>query len=65
MAETVADRVSDISRFFPLALDIGCGRGHVAVNMAEDLISSLYQCDMAKYAVVRVLSVQCSNSSIS
>ena len=40
---------------FPKALDVGCGRGHVAKHLREDtgdLIGSLYQCDIADEAVV-------------
>ena len=46
------DRVSDVSRFFPVALDVGCGRGHVARVMSDELIGALYQCDMADKALV-------------
>ena len=49
------DRVSDVSRVFPTAIDVGCGRGHFAKQLgddASDLIGSLYQCDIAENAVV-------------
>ncbi len=46
------NRVADIARFFPQALDVGCGRGHVARALSQDLIGSLSQCDMAEHAVV-------------
>ena len=52
VASSVVDRVCDISRHFPLALDVGCGRGHIAKLMSDDLIGSLYQLDMADRAVV-------------
>ena len=52
VASSVVDRVCDISRHFPLALDVGCGRGHIARLMSDDLIGSLYQLDMADRAVV-------------
>lgn len=52
VAETVVERVADISRFFPEAVDVGCGRGHVAKAISEDLVGSLYQCDMAEHALV-------------
>ena len=48
VASSVVDRVCDISRHFPLALDVGCGRGHIARLMSDDLIGSLYQLDMAE-----------------
>ena len=53
VASHVVDRVCDVSRFFSVALDVGCGRGHVAKHMTEEMIGSLYQCDIAEKAVVR------------
>ncbi len=52
VASHVIDRVCDISRFFPMCLDVGCGRGHIAKVVSDDLIGSLYQCDIAEEAVV-------------
>ena len=52
VAANIVDRVSDISRHFSLALDVGCGRGHIANLMSDDLIGTLYQLDMAEKAVV-------------
>lgn len=54
------DRVADVARFFPNALDVGCGRGHVARAMSADLVGSLYQCDMSEHALVgpAMLTVQ-------
>ena len=51
----VVDRVADISRFFPQALDIGCGRAHIAKAVTSDLIETLYQCDMAERVLVCAL----------
>ena len=52
VASHIVDRVSDISRHFSLALDVGCGRGHIANLMSDDLIGALYQLDMAEKTVV-------------
>ena len=52
VASQIVDRVCDISRFFQVALDVGCGRGHIAKHVSDDLIGSLYQCDIAEEAVV-------------
>lgn len=52
VAETIVDRVADIARFFPTAVDVGCGRGHIAKAISGDLVASLYQCDMAERALV-------------
>ncbi|XP_005672764.1 arginine-hydroxylase NDUFAF5, mitochondrial isoform X4 [Sus scrofa] len=37
----IADRVYDITRDFPLALDVGCGRGYIAQHLNK---VSLYHC---------------------
>ena len=54
------DRVSDVSRVFSMAIDIGCGRGHFAKQLASedasDLIGSLYQCDIAEKALVKLIN---------
>lgn len=47
------DRVADISRFFPQALDMGCGHGHIAKATAGDIVGTLYQSDMALNMLVR------------
>lgn len=44
----MADRVFDIKRKFDVALDVGCGRGHIARHILEDTVGVLYQCDMAE-----------------
>ena len=48
------DRVCDVSRFFPLTLDVGCGRGHIAKATTSDITSCLVQCDMAENALVHI-----------
>ncbi|XP_064399063.1 arginine-hydroxylase NDUFAF5, mitochondrial-like [Halichondria panicea] len=57
VASHVVDRVADVTRYFSAALDVGCGRGHVAKVMSGDLIGSLYQCDMAEQALLTSSSV--------
>ena len=49
------DRVADISRFFPKALDMGCGRGHIAKTTTGDIVGSLFQTDMAGGVLVCVI----------
>ena len=49
------DRVGDIARYFPLALDVGCGRSHIAMATTDDITGYLVQCDMSENAVVRTL----------
>lgn len=35
-----------------MAVDIGCGRGHIAKHLSKDIIGRLYQCDYAEIPVV-------------
>lgn len=35
-----------------MALDLGCGRGHIAKQMNSDIVGTLYQCDVAEHMVV-------------
>ncbi|KAK6183013.1 hypothetical protein SNE40_010569 [Patella caerulea] len=44
----LADRISDINRKFGVALDLGCGRGHVSKHIYSDMVSTLYQCELAE-----------------
>ena len=57
VASSVVDRACDVSRHFPVALDLGCGRGHVAKHMSKDIVGALYQSDMAERAVLSSASV--------
>ncbi|VDM70453.1 unnamed protein product [Strongylus vulgaris] len=43
----VADKVFDLTKFNPLALDIGCGVGHIAPHMIKENVGTLIQCDMS------------------
>uniref|UniRef100_A0A1A8MAZ6 Arginine-hydroxylase NDUFAF5, mitochondrial n=3 Tax=Nothobranchius TaxID=28779 RepID=A0A1A8MAZ6_9TELE len=43
----VADRVYDIARTFPLALDIGGGKGHVAQHLTKDSVERLFMTDVS------------------
>ncbi|XP_076004274.1 arginine-hydroxylase NDUFAF5, mitochondrial [Genypterus blacodes] len=44
----VADRVFDIVRTFPLALDIGCGKSHIAEHLSKDVVESLILTDISE-----------------
>ncbi|XP_077997022.1 arginine-hydroxylase NDUFAF5, mitochondrial-like [Glandiceps talaboti] len=48
VAFRVSDRLRDITRKFPIALDLGCGKGHIAKYMRDDMVDSLYQCDISE-----------------
>ncbi|KAJ1357777.1 hypothetical protein KIN20_015997 [Parelaphostrongylus tenuis] len=49
----VADKVFDLTKFNPLALDIGCGVGHIAPHMIKENVGKLIQCDMSEEMVKR------------
>jgi NADH dehydrogenase [ubiquinone] 1 alpha subcomplex assembly factor 5 len=53
VASQVVDRVCDVARQFPLALDVGCGRGHIAKHMNKDMIDQLVQCDYAEIPLMQ------------
>jgi NADH dehydrogenase [ubiquinone] 1 alpha subcomplex assembly factor 5 len=44
----MADRMSDVKRKFDVALDLGCGRGHIARHVLQDTVGVFYQCDNAE-----------------
>ncbi|KAK5975811.1 NADH:ubiquinone oxidoreductase complex assembly factor 5 [Trichostrongylus colubriformis] len=47
----VADRVFDLTKFNPVALDIGCGVGHIAPHLIKENVGTLIQCDMSEEMV--------------
>ncbi|XP_075003808.1 arginine-hydroxylase NDUFAF5, mitochondrial isoform X2 [Calonectris borealis] len=47
----IADRVFDITRTFPLALDVGSGRGYIAQHLTKETIEKLIQVDIAENAL--------------
>ncbi|KAM3931356.1 arginine-hydroxylase NDUFAF5, mitochondrial [Leptodactylus fuscus] len=51
IGDRVADRVFDVARTFPFALDIGCGRGHVARHLTKETVERLVQADMSEKAL--------------
>ncbi|XP_072240153.1 arginine-hydroxylase NDUFAF5, mitochondrial [Leuresthes tenuis] len=44
----VADRVYDITRTFPLALDIGGGKSHIAEHLSKDVVERLFLTDISQ-----------------
>ncbi|XP_068042414.1 arginine-hydroxylase NDUFAF5, mitochondrial isoform X2 [Anomalospiza imberbis] len=47
----IADRVFDITRTFPLALDVGSGRGYIAQHLTKETVQKLVQVDIAENAL--------------
>ncbi|KAM4583667.1 arginine-hydroxylase NDUFAF5, mitochondrial isoform 1-T2 [Odontesthes bonariensis] len=44
----VADRVYDITRTFPLALDVGGGKSHIAEHLSKDVVEQLFLTDISQ-----------------
>ncbi|KAF3688173.1 Arginine-hydroxylase NDUFAF5, mitochondrial [Channa argus] len=44
----VADRVYDVARTFPLALDIGSGKSHIAEHLSKDVVERLFLTDISE-----------------
>lgn len=74
-AERLVDRIEDISRSFPLALELGCHRGHIyeLLNANPGLdgkggvggIETLIQCDTSPSAIRHVAALAAAASSSS
>ncbi|XP_004687217.2 PREDICTED: NADH dehydrogenase [ubiquinone] 1 alpha subcomplex assembly factor 5 [Condylura cristata] len=47
----IADRIYDIARDFPFALDVGCGRGYIAQHLNKETVGKLFQTDIAENAL--------------
>ncbi|XP_030634803.1 arginine-hydroxylase NDUFAF5, mitochondrial [Chanos chanos] len=43
----VADRVYDIARTFPLALDVGCGKSHIAEHLSKEVVERFFLTDIS------------------
>ncbi|XP_048577640.1 arginine-hydroxylase NDUFAF5, mitochondrial isoform X2 [Nematostella vectensis] len=48
VAHRLADRIGDIARHFPMAMDLGCGRGHLNKHLSKDQIGKLVLLDSAE-----------------
>ncbi|KAM3856526.1 arginine-hydroxylase NDUFAF5, mitochondrial [Vipera latastei] len=51
----MADRIFDIAKAFPLALDLGCGRSYIAQHLNKDVVGRLFQSDVAEIALKNTL----------
>ncbi|AWP05079.1 Methyltransf 11 multi-domain protein [Scophthalmus maximus] len=49
----VADRVYDIARTFPVALDVGGGKSHVAEHLSKDVVEHLILTDVSEETLKR------------
>ncbi|XP_003476435.2 arginine-hydroxylase NDUFAF5, mitochondrial isoform X1 [Cavia porcellus] len=60
----IADRVYDIARDFPLALDVGCGRGYIAQHLNKETIGKFFQTDIAENALKNSLETEIPTFSV-
>ncbi|KFO29022.1 hypothetical protein H920_09544 [Fukomys damarensis] len=60
----IADRVYDIARDFPLALDVGCGRGYIAQHLNKETIGKFFQTDIAENALKNSLETEIPTVSV-
>ncbi|XP_005380944.1 PREDICTED: NADH dehydrogenase [ubiquinone] 1 alpha subcomplex assembly factor 5 [Chinchilla lanigera] len=60
----IADRVYDIARDFPLALDVGCGRGYIAQHLNKETIGKFFQTDIAEHALKNSLETEIPTVSV-
>ncbi|XP_039593821.1 arginine-hydroxylase NDUFAF5, mitochondrial isoform X2 [Polypterus senegalus] len=51
VASRIADRIFDVARTFPLALEIGCGRSHIVQNLNKETIETLFLVDVNEKAL--------------
>ncbi|KAM6163089.1 arginine-hydroxylase NDUFAF5, mitochondrial [Rhynchocyon petersi] len=60
----IADRVYDIARDFPLALDVGCGRGYIAQHLNKETVGKFFQADITENALKNALETEIPTVSV-
>ncbi|XP_068254436.1 arginine-hydroxylase NDUFAF5, mitochondrial isoform X2 [Nyctibius grandis] len=60
----IADRVFDIPRTFPLALDVGSGRGYIVQHLTKETAEKLIQVDIAENALKNAVESEISTVSV-
>uniref|UniRef100_A0A8D0KPX9 Arginine-hydroxylase NDUFAF5, mitochondrial n=1 Tax=Strix occidentalis caurina TaxID=311401 RepID=A0A8D0KPX9_STROC len=60
----IADRVFDIPRTFPLALDVGSGRGYIAQHLTKETVEKLIQVDIAENALKNAVESEIPTVSV-
>ncbi|KFP77895.1 NADH dehydrogenase [ubiquinone] 1 alpha subcomplex assembly factor 5, partial [Acanthisitta chloris] len=60
----IADRVFDITRTFPLALDVGSGRGYIAQHLTKQTVEKLVQVDIAENALKNAVESEIPTVSV-
>lgn len=64
VAERVADRLADITRFFPKALDIGAGKGYLAKQFHKDEVGHLYLLENSEKMLEHCIDVEVETTKI-
>ncbi|KAG7453701.1 arginine-hydroxylase NDUFAF5, mitochondrial [Solea senegalensis] len=49
----LADRVHDVARTFPLALDVGGGKNHITQHLSKDVVERLFLTDVSEETLKR------------
>lgn len=57
MAQRVADKVFDLTKFSDVCIDIGCGGGYIASNLIKENVAVILQCDMSAGLIKRSCGV--------
>ncbi|NXS68298.1 NDUF5 hydroxylase, partial [Pandion haliaetus] len=60
----IADRVFDITRTFPLGLDVGSGRGYIAQHLTKETVEKLIQVDIAENALKNAVQSEIPTVSV-
>lgn len=64
VAERVADRLADITRFFPKALDIGAGKGYLAKQFHKDEVGHLFLLENSEKMLEHCTDVEVETTKI-
>jgi len=64
VAERLADRLCDILRFFPTALDVGAGKGYLSQHITKEEVGKLYQLESSEKMLSRCPPVEVETENI-
>ena len=60
-AERLLDRLDDVTRSFPMALEFGCRTGRMGRALKERGIDTLVQCDLSEVMAARASAVRAAS----
>uniref|UniRef100_A0A8C8SLG8 Arginine-hydroxylase NDUFAF5, mitochondrial n=1 Tax=Pelusios castaneus TaxID=367368 RepID=A0A8C8SLG8_9SAUR len=64
VGSSLAERLFDITKTFPLALDVGCGSGYIAQHLTKETVQRLFQVDMAENALRNTVETEIPTVSV-